>query len=168
MLNHKKNLGSGFSWRHWHSTEEDVYKRTKVKLSTMQAEKALSMIKGVLDYPEYKDVDMVTEVKGQNELLSCKPKWFRFTSAVLRGKDWEFPLPPFDKGWGSNKCGISGLHMTTECESLNVMASYVVASYARFLWDPDEEDEKEVSSMNISPPSFLHNQGSQHFPVAAT
>ncbi|GJY08163.1 hypothetical protein Tco_0375217 [Tanacetum coccineum] len=46
--------------------------------------------------------------------------------------------------------------------------TYVVASYARFLWDPGEEDEKEVSSMNISPPSFLHNQGSQHFPVAAT
>ncbi|GKD22064.1 hypothetical protein Tco_1223767 [Tanacetum coccineum] len=46
--------------------------------------------------------------------------------------------------------------------------TYVVASYARFLLDPDEEDEKEVSSMNISPPSFLHNQGSQHFTVAAT
>lgn len=23
----------------------------------------------------------------------------RFTSAVLRGKDWEFPLPPFGQGW---------------------------------------------------------------------
>ncbi|GKB06753.1 retrotransposon protein, putative, ty1-copia subclass [Tanacetum coccineum] len=33
-----------------------------VKVGTMQAEKALSMIKGVLDYSEYKDVDMVTEM----------------------------------------------------------------------------------------------------------
>ncbi|KAL6005039.1 putative plastid-lipid-associated protein 11, chloroplastic [Asimina triloba] len=24
---------------------------------------------------------------------------FKFTSAVLRGKDWEFPLPPFGQGW---------------------------------------------------------------------
>ncbi|PWA84926.1 ankyrin repeat-containing domain, PGG domain, Gag-polypeptide of LTR copia-type [Artemisia annua] len=31
---------------------------------------------------------------------------------------------------------------------------YVMASYARFLWDADEEDEEEVSSKNISPPSF--------------
>ncbi|GKC57744.1 hypothetical protein Tco_1085342 [Tanacetum coccineum] len=46
--------------------------------------------------------------------------------------------------------------------------SYVMASYARFLWDADEEDEEEVSSMNISPPSFLHKQASQQFPVAAT
>nr|GFA18586.1 hypothetical protein [Tanacetum cinerariifolium] len=44
---------------------------------------------------------------------------------------------------------------------------YVMASYARFLWDADEEDEEEVSSMNVSPPSFLH-EASQQFPVAAT
>ncbi|GJX65180.1 tetratricopeptide-like helical domain-containing protein [Tanacetum coccineum] len=45
--------------------------------------------------------------------------------------------------------------------------SYVMASYARFLWDADEEDEEEVSSVNVSPPSFLH-EASQQFPVAAT
>nr|GEZ61713.1 hypothetical protein [Tanacetum cinerariifolium] len=44
---------------------------------------------------------------------------------------------------------------------------YVMASYARFLWDADEEDEEEVSSMNMSSPSFLH-EASQQFPVAAT
>ena len=44
---------------------------------------------------------------------------------------------------------------------------YVMASYARFLWDANEEDEEEVLSMNISPPSFLH-EASQQFPVAAT
>nr|GEW53879.1 hypothetical protein [Tanacetum cinerariifolium] len=44
---------------------------------------------------------------------------------------------------------------------------YVMDYYARFLWDADEEDEEEVSSMNIAPPSFLH-ESSQQFPVAAT
>nr|GEW06899.1 hypothetical protein [Tanacetum cinerariifolium] len=45
---------------------------------------------------------------------------------------------------------------------------YVMASYARFLWDADEEDEEEVLSMNVSPPSFLLHEASQQFPVAAT
>ncbi|GJS84341.1 hypothetical protein Tco_0750882 [Tanacetum coccineum] len=27
-----------------------------------------------------------------------------FTSAVLHGKDWEFSLPPFDKGWNTSIC----------------------------------------------------------------
>ncbi|KAM7261183.1 hypothetical protein ACFE04_026658 [Oxalis oulophora] len=32
---------------------------------------------------------------------------FRFTNAVLRGKDWEFPLPPFGQGCGSSSIGRS-------------------------------------------------------------
>ena len=35
---------------------------TKGKLSRDKAEKALSLVKGVLDYTDFKDVDMVIEV----------------------------------------------------------------------------------------------------------
>nr|GEX23830.1 protein kinase superfamily protein [Tanacetum cinerariifolium] len=31
---------------------------------------------------------------------------FSVTSAVLRGKDWEFPLPPFGKGWSELRAGV--------------------------------------------------------------
>lgn len=41
-----------------------------------------------------------------------------------------------------------------------------MASYARFLWDADEEDEEEVSSLNLAAPSFVH-EASQQFPIAA-
>ncbi|XP_023745169.1 uncharacterized protein LOC111893336 isoform X1 [Lactuca sativa] len=44
---------------------------------------------------------------------------------------------------------------------------YVMASYARFLWDAEEEDEEEeVSNMNLSSTSFFH-ESSQQFPIAA-
>ncbi|KAI3709449.1 hypothetical protein L2E82_39212 [Cichorium intybus] len=44
---------------------------------------------------------------------------------------------------------------------------YVMASYARFLWDADEEDDEEVSNMNISTPNFFH-ETSQQFPIPAS
>lgn len=33
------------------------------------------------------------------ELMIGSYVHFRFTSAVLRGKSWEIPLPPFGQGW---------------------------------------------------------------------
>ncbi|KAK9749218.1 hypothetical protein RND81_02G110600 [Saponaria officinalis] len=38
-------------------------------------------------------------VRSSIEIASNQRVNFRFTSAVLRGKDWEFPLPPFGQGW---------------------------------------------------------------------
>ncbi|XP_042484001.1 probable plastid-lipid-associated protein 11, chloroplastic isoform X2 [Macadamia integrifolia] len=38
-------------------------------------------------------------VRSNIEVASPQRVNFRFTSAVLRGKDWEFPLPPFGQGW---------------------------------------------------------------------
>lgn len=38
---------------------------SKGKLTTDKAEKALSMLKGVLDYSNFKDVDMVIEVSSK-------------------------------------------------------------------------------------------------------
>ncbi|GKB01110.1 probable plastid-lipid-associated protein 11, chloroplastic, partial [Tanacetum coccineum] len=42
--------------------------------------------------------DGVFFVRSGIEIASDQRVNFRFTSAVLRGKDWEFPLPPFGKG----------------------------------------------------------------------
>lgn len=38
-------------------------------------------------------------VRSNIEIASTQRVNFRFTSAVLRGKDWEVPLPPFGQGW---------------------------------------------------------------------
>ncbi|KAK4592889.1 hypothetical protein RGQ29_017156 [Quercus rubra] len=40
-------------------------------------------------------------VRSVIEIASPQRVNFRFTSAVLRGKNWEFPLPPFGQGWFS-------------------------------------------------------------------
>ncbi|MCL7023401.1 hypothetical protein MKW94_024378 [Papaver nudicaule] len=38
-------------------------------------------------------------VRSNIEIVSPQRVNFRFTSAVLRGENWEFPLPPFGRGW---------------------------------------------------------------------
>ncbi|MCL7041554.1 hypothetical protein MKW94_002850 [Papaver nudicaule] len=38
-------------------------------------------------------------VRSSIEIVSPQRVNFRFTSAVLRGENWEFPLPPFGRGW---------------------------------------------------------------------
>lgn len=38
-------------------------------------------------------------VRSSIEVASPQRVNFRFTSAVLRGKNWEIPLPPFGQGW---------------------------------------------------------------------
>ncbi|GAB2300598.1 hypothetical protein Dimus_034633, partial [Dionaea muscipula] len=38
-------------------------------------------------------------VRSEIEVASNQRVNFRFTSAVLRGKGWEVPLPPFGQGW---------------------------------------------------------------------
>ena len=43
---------------------------TREKLTKDKAEKALSMLKGVLDYTEFKDVDMVIEVSHVMEFIT--------------------------------------------------------------------------------------------------
>lgn len=57
-----------------------------------------------------------------------------------------------------------------------MIRSYVMASYARFLWDTEEEEEEEEenngfdklgSSINLSPPSFFHGVPPQPPPIAA-
>ena len=43
---------------------------TRGKLTKEKAEKALSMLEGVLDYTEFKDVDMVIEVSHVMEFIT--------------------------------------------------------------------------------------------------
>lgn len=38
-------------------------------------------------------------VRSTIEIASTQRVDFRFTSAVLRGENWELPLPPFGQGW---------------------------------------------------------------------
>ncbi|KAL2491260.1 putative plastid-lipid-associated protein 11 [Abeliophyllum distichum] len=43
--------------------------------------------------------DGVFFVRSDIQVASAQRVNFQFTSAVLRGKGWEFPLPPFGQGW---------------------------------------------------------------------
>ncbi|KAK9749212.1 hypothetical protein RND81_02G110100 [Saponaria officinalis] len=53
------------------------------------------MLNNVITFPP----SGVFFVRSTIEIASNQRVNFRFTSAVLRGKDWEFPLPPFGQGW---------------------------------------------------------------------
>ncbi|XP_062000492.1 probable plastid-lipid-associated protein 11, chloroplastic isoform X3 [Rosa rugosa] len=54
------------------------------------------VLNNVITFPP----DGVFFVRSTIEVASPQRVNFRFTSAVLRGKSWEFPLPPFGQGWG--------------------------------------------------------------------
>ena len=55
-------------------------------------------------------------------------------------------------------------------EFTNDEYSYVLASYARFLWDADEEDDEEheaVLNLNVAAAPSFFQEASQQFPIAA-
>ncbi|XP_068651083.1 probable plastid-lipid-associated protein 11, chloroplastic isoform X2 [Aristolochia californica] len=56
------------------------------------------LLNNVITFPP----DGVFFVRSTIDIASRQRVNFRFTSAVLRGKNWEFPLPPYGQGWGTS------------------------------------------------------------------
>ncbi|KAG9452287.1 hypothetical protein H6P81_005191 [Aristolochia fimbriata] len=53
------------------------------------------LLNNVITFPP----DGVFFVRSTIDIVSRQRVNFKFTSAVLRGKNWEFPLPPYGQGW---------------------------------------------------------------------
>ncbi|XP_058085672.1 probable plastid-lipid-associated protein 11, chloroplastic [Magnolia sinica] len=54
---------------------------------------------------------------------------FKFTSAVLRGKDWEFPLPPFGQGW------FESMYLDDDIRVVkDIRGDYLVVDRAPYSW----------------------------------
>ncbi|MBA0674962.1 hypothetical protein Goari_016530, partial [Gossypium aridum] len=90
------------TWRLlWTTEKEQLFIIEKAYLFGTQAGDVLQVIdvdnktlNNVITFPP----DGVFFVRSSIEIASSQRVNFKFTSAVLRGKNWEFPLPPFGQG----------------------------------------------------------------------
>ncbi|KAL0007714.1 hypothetical protein SO802_009216 [Lithocarpus litseifolius] len=68
-------------------------------------------------------------VRSVIEIDSPQRVNFRFTSAVLRGKNWEFPLPPFGQGW------FETVYLDDEIRVVkDIRGDYLVVDRAPYAW----------------------------------
>ncbi|XP_076927111.1 putative plastid-lipid-associated protein 11, chloroplastic [Bidens hawaiensis] len=73
--------------------------------------------------------DGVFFVRSDVEIASSQRVNFRFTSAVLRGKGWEFPLPPFGQGW------FESVYLDDEIRIVkDIRGDYLVVDRAPYSW----------------------------------
>lgn len=73
--------------------------------------------------------DGVFFVRSAIDIASEQRVNFSFTSAVLRGKDWEIPLPPFGQGWFDN------LYIDDEIRVVkDIRGDYLVVDRAPYAW----------------------------------
>ncbi|RWR87458.1 putative plastid-lipid-associated protein 11 [Cinnamomum micranthum f. kanehirae] len=68
-------------------------------------------------------------VRSSIEIASTQRVNFRFSSAVLRGKNWEFPLPPFGQGW------FESIYLDDEIRVVkDIRGDYLVVDRAPYNW----------------------------------
>ncbi|KAJ4827647.1 putative plastid-lipid-associated protein 11, chloroplastic [Turnera subulata] len=91
------------TWRLlWTTEKEQLFIVEKAPLFGTRAGDVLQVIdvekrtlNNVITFPPHG----VFFVRSTIEVASPQRVNFKFTSAVLRGQSWEFPLPPFGQGW---------------------------------------------------------------------
>ncbi|XVF22604.1 hypothetical protein REPUB_Repub12eG0185700 [Reevesia pubescens] len=91
------------TWRLlWTTEKEQLFIIEKAYLFGTQTGDVLQVIdvnkktlNNVITFPP----DGVFFVRSTIEIASSQRVNFKFTSAVLRGRNWEIPLPPFGQGW---------------------------------------------------------------------
>ncbi|XP_076917687.1 putative plastid-lipid-associated protein 11, chloroplastic isoform X1 [Bidens hawaiensis] len=73
--------------------------------------------------------DGVFFVRSDVDIASSQRVNFRFTSAVLRGKGWELPLPPFGQGW------FESVYLDDELRIVkDIRGDYLVVDRAPYSW----------------------------------
>ncbi|XP_024176013.1 probable plastid-lipid-associated protein 11, chloroplastic isoform X1 [Rosa chinensis] len=83
------------------------------------------VLNNVITFPP----DGVFFVRSTIEVASPQRVNFRFTSAVLRGKSWEFPLPPFGQGW------FETVYLDDEIRVVkDIREDYLVVDRAPYAW----------------------------------
>ncbi|KAI3844273.1 hypothetical protein MKW92_023020 [Papaver armeniacum] len=68
-------------------------------------------------------------VRSSIKIVSPQRVDFRFTSAVLRGENWEFPLPPFGRGWFDSVYIDDNIRVAKD-----IRGDYLVVDRAPYKW----------------------------------
>ncbi|XP_061371310.1 probable plastid-lipid-associated protein 11, chloroplastic isoform X1 [Gastrolobium bilobum] len=84
-----------------------------------------STLNNVITFPP----DGVFFVRSSIQIVSPQRVNFRFTSAVLRGKNWEIPLPPFGQGWFETVYLDDHLRVVKD-----IRGDYLVVDRASYSW----------------------------------
>ncbi|KAF9668767.1 hypothetical protein SADUNF_Sadunf14G0037700 [Salix dunnii] len=121
------------TWRLlWTTEKEQLFIIEKAPLFGTQAGDVLQVIdvekrtlNNVITFPP----DGVFFVRSSIEVASSQRVNFRFTSAVLRGKSWEIPLPPFGQGW------FESVYIDEEIRVVkDIRGDYLVVDKAPYAW----------------------------------
>ncbi|XP_057981646.1 probable plastid-lipid-associated protein 11, chloroplastic isoform X2 [Malania oleifera] len=121
------------TWRLlWTTEKEQLFIIEKAPFFGTQAGDVLQVIDAgkcvlhnVITFPP----DGVFFVRSNIEIASPQRVNFRFTSAVLRGKNWEFPLPPFGQGW------FESVYLDEEIRvAKDVRGDYLIVDRAPYSW----------------------------------
>ncbi|CAK7347835.1 unnamed protein product [Dovyalis caffra] len=121
------------TWRLlWTTEKEQLFIIEKAPLFGTQAGDVLQVIdvekktlNNVITFPP----DGVFFVRSIIEVASSQRVNFRFTSAVLRGKNWEIPLPPFGQGW------FESVYVDEEIRVVkDIRGDYLVVEKAPYVW----------------------------------
>ncbi|CAB4269613.1 unnamed protein product [Prunus armeniaca] len=83
------------------------------------------VLNNVITFPP----DGVFFVRSDIAVASKQRVNFKFTSAVLRGKNWEIPLPPFGQGW------FDTVYLDDEIRVVkDIRGDYLVVDRALYAW----------------------------------
>ncbi|KAJ4955133.1 hypothetical protein NE237_011916 [Protea cynaroides] len=126
-------LSLSATWRMlWTTEKEQLFIINNASLFGTQTGDVLQVIdveKGVLNNVITFPPSGVFFVRSNIEVASPQRVNFRFTSAVLRGKDWEFPLPPFGQGW------FESIYLDDDIRvAIDVRGDYLVVDRAPYSW----------------------------------
>ncbi|XP_062073281.1 probable plastid-lipid-associated protein 11, chloroplastic [Humulus lupulus] len=121
------------TWRLlWTTEKEQLFIIEKAYLFGTQAGDVLQVIdaekkvlNNVITFPPHG----VFYVRSNIEIASKQRVNFRFTSAVLRGENWEIPLPPFGQGW------FDTVYLDDEIRVVkDIRGDYLVVDRAPYNW----------------------------------
>ncbi|GAV85887.1 PAP_fibrillin domain-containing protein [Cephalotus follicularis] len=121
------------TWRLlWTTEKEQLFIIEKAYLFGTQSGDVLQVIDvekktltNVITFPP----DGVFFVRSSIEIASPQRVNFRFTSAVLRGRNWEIPLPPFGQGW------FVSVYLDEEIRVVkDIRGDYLVVDRAPYTW----------------------------------
>ncbi|CAN8231857.1 unnamed protein product [Cochlearia groenlandica] len=121
------------TWRlMWTTEKEQLFIVEKAGIFGTRAGDVLQVIdvkkrilNNVITFPP----DGVFFVRSIIDVASSQRINFRFNSAVLRGKNWEIPLPPFGQGW------FETVYMDSEIRvAKDIRGDYLIVDRAPFNW----------------------------------
>ncbi|CAN0906976.1 Probable plastid-lipid-associated protein 11, chloroplastic [Linum grandiflorum] len=121
------------TWRlMWTTEKEQLFIIEKAGLLGTKAGDVLQVIdveKGSLNNVITFPPDGVFFVRSTIQIASSQRVNFRFTSAVLRGSNWEIPLPPFGQGW------FETVYLDDEIRVVkDIRDDYLVVDRAPYSW----------------------------------